>query len=341
MEVVDRGVERRAEDVLRRAIVIDAMGGALVHPDRWIAGGVTATNVTLAYWDTDNFRATLRNITHYYDVIETYPDRLLLVETAADIERAKREGKVGIIFGVQNGTPIEDDLTLLPVFHRLGLRIFQLTYMGRNLIGDGVMEREDRGLTYFGGQVIRELNRLGILVDLSHVGPRTAADALQASRAPVVCTHCNPKAVRDVPRNITDGQIRAVVAKGGVVGAVAYSQFAETRPDVRPTMDDFITHLEYLVRVAGPEHVGIGTDILESNTEVSWHAYTRTYQDVIGPYENLETEWPVGFARETFYRHVAEALLRKGYKEADIMGILGGNFLHVFTQVWDNALPVR
>ena len=154
------------------------------------AGGVTAVHVTLVFWE--DARATLDNIGRWHRLFERHGDLVMPVTTAADIETAKKAGKTGIIFGFQNCSPIEDDLALVQVFHELGVRIMQLTYNNQSLIGAGCYEKTDASISRFGRQVIAEMNRVGMIVDLSHSAERTSLEAIDISARPVAITHANP-----------------------------------------------------------------------------------------------------------------------------------------------------
>ncbi|UCD80807.1 MAG: membrane dipeptidase, partial [Desulfobacterales bacterium] len=186
-------------------------------------GGLTAANCTISV--LENFRETVANIAWWHEAFEKYTHLIMPVHTTADIQAAKETGKTGIIFGFQNTSAIEDDLDLLSIFHALGVRIIQLTYMEANLVGQGCLERLDAGLTDFGLEVIAEMNRLGILIDLSHVGYRTTMEAIEASGKPVAFTHANPKSLCDHPRNKPDDAIKALAKKGGVIGATIFPLF--------------------------------------------------------------------------------------------------------------------
>ena len=176
-------------------------------------GGVTAINATIATWE--GFAETLDNISAWSLRFKERSDSITLVETVDDILEAKRNGRTGIILGWQNATPIENDLDRLGLFHRLGVRIVQVTYHERNLLGNGCYERRDDGLSHFGADTVAEMNRLGILVDLSHVGEKTTLDAIETSRKPVAFTHANARSYHEVVRNKTDEALRALADRGG------------------------------------------------------------------------------------------------------------------------------
>jgi membrane dipeptidase len=316
-----------------RAIIIDGVNLTVPTRDRLAriqAAGVTALNVTLAVHE--NQTETARAIASWEQVIADHSDLLRLVLTATDIHTAKHEGRVGVIYGFQNGTPFEDELGFVSLFARLGVRIVQPAYMTQNLIGSGCLEPRDSGLTAFGRDVIRELNQCGIAIDLSHCGPRTTLDSIEASAAPVLFTHANARRLVDNPRNKSDDELRAVAARGGVIGAVAFRSFLAP-PTREATLDDLLNQIDYMVDLVGPDHVGIGTDFTEGRSE---GFLDRAFGRHAPPGVTPEWPWigPVGFKTVDDFPNVTDGLLNRGYDEDTVKKILGENMLRVFETVW-------
>jgi membrane dipeptidase len=324
---------------LKDAIIIDgSLSGVSALPflEELVRGGFHAANWTVAGGYGDNTLSTLGKIAERYSLIEQHPDRLLLVERAADIERARREGKLGVILGFQGAEPLEGRFHLLAVYHKLGVRVIGLTYNNRNVVGAGCLEPDDSRLTRFGIELIREMNRLGILVDLTHVGNRTSLDAAEVSSRPVVFSHSNAKAVRNNPRNLTDEQIRACAQTGGVVGIATFADFVgETAGGRRPALEDYFRHVDHVAQLVGVDHVGIGTDIFADPTHGTWwNSNTRMrYPEICGGMA-YETHGLPGFEHHTQFPEVVGAMLKHGYKEADVLQIAGGNWMRVFRTVW-------
>ena len=202
--------EETARRLYQEAMVIDGLNVSNWDSpavfDSLHAGGVTAFNATVA--TLENFTQTLDNIAAWLLRFKTYEETVIQVKSVADILQAKRENKVGVILGFQNATPIENDLDRLALFHALGVKIIQLTFHERNLLGSGCYERRDDGLSHFGVDAIEDMNRLGILIDLSHVGVRSTMEAIEASDRPVAITHANAKPYYDVPRNKTEDALK-------------------------------------------------------------------------------------------------------------------------------------
>lgn len=350
----DPGPRDRAARLHKQVIVIDGQGTAALLPtalvppppvqgkaflDRALGSGLTAMNVTLGIsgvgMGLDNFRSMITTMHGYFCYFELEPDRLLHVVTADDVLRAKREGKLGIIFGCQGlASKIEDDPNLLRILHKLGLRIAQLTYNERNPLGCGCLETPDSGLTQLGRVCIREMNHLGLLIDLAHAGQQTCLDALDLSADPVIVSHANVRALCDNPRNLTDEQIRALAARDGVVGITAYSPFCQVKLGIRPTLTDVIDHIAYVVDLVGVDHVGIGSDFFEGESEVRFERFFRIrYPEVIAQY-TLETVYAEGFDGVACFPRLTDGLVKRGFSNEEVRKILGENFLRVFRQVW-------
>jgi membrane dipeptidase len=328
-----------AEALHRGAVVVDGTTFfCRGYTDRLEKAGVTALNITTA-WPDDDFEAAVRRIEEYYVLVRDDP-KIGLVQTTVDIERFKREGKVGLIIAFQNSRPIGTILERVETFWRLGVRTIQVTYNTRTFAGDGIFEEHDVGLSKFGRAMVREMNRVGILVDLSHVGRRSSLDAIDASEQPCVFTHSNPHALVPVPRNITDEQMKAVAAKGGLVGCSSFPALVWRGGASGPTLDQFIDCIDYAVNLVGVDHVSIGTDSeatkgayppelraslrrLYPGTTGGFHARFPQGSPLAGMEDGL-ADWP----------HVTRRLLERGYAPADVQKIIGGNFLRVARQVW-------
>ena len=307
--------------------------------DRLLDSGVTAMNVTLGISGIgvgiDNFRSMVTTVHGYLCYFELEQARLIHVLTVKDIRRAKGEGKVGIIFGCQGlASKIEDDANLLRILHRLGLRIGQLTYNERNSIGCGCLEVPDSGLSQFGRVCVREMNHLGIVIDLAHAGIRTARETIECSAQPVVVSHANVRKLTDNPRNVPDDVLKSLADRGGVIGITAYAPFCEARPGVRPSVKEVVDHIAYVADLVGVDYVGIGSDFFEGESQVRFERFFRIrYPDVIRHY-TLETVYAEGFDGVACFPRLTDALVDRRFGDADVLKILGGNFLRVFDAAW-------
>ena len=267
-------------------------------------------------------------------------DDALLVLSAADIERAKSENKIGLILHCQGTAIIEDELDLLDAYHAAGLRVVQLCYNRKNLIGDGAGERTDSGLSYFGLRIIERLNALNMLVDCAHTGHRTSMDEIEASSAPVIISHANAYAVQDNARNISDELIKAIAANGGVVGTVGFPVFLTW--EGQPTLDQFIDDIAYKVDLVGIDYVGIGIDYYlgQHPVEDDATAMARYYQLVAAghwrpaEYPPPPYKFPSGIETPKTLHRLTEALLSRAFSEEEIRKILGLNWMRVYWAVW-------
>ena len=300
-------------------------------------GGVTAINATIAVWD--DYQTVLHKITHYLEWFDQFSDLIRPVHTVDDIRAAKAENRTGIILGWQNAAPIGNDLRRLRLFHELGVRIIQLTYNERNLLGNGCYERRDDGLSHFGVDAVAEMNRLGILVDLSHVGEKTTLDAIETSRKPVAFTHANARSYHDVVRNKTDEALRALADRGGVVGVTCIVTFLRT--GYESTVDDYAEAIDDMVGRVGIDHVGIGTDYTQDQPESFWRyigsqqgtKYPSTFDDGTARYQDRQL-YPKGLETPDKLPNLTDALARRGRGSAEIEKILGGNWLRLLRDVW-------
>jgi membrane dipeptidase len=343
-----------AAEVYRRAIVIDGLGGlgnsatdgplsdAQVQDVR--DSGLTCVHLTLRPVGTTApdtaFTQAVINIGQMESEIDSHPDAFARIRTASDITAAKQAGRTGLIYGFQDGVAFETDLSRLDELHRLGLRIVQPTYNRRNLLGDGCLEPANAGLSKAGFEAVEKMNALGILVDLSHCGRQTAADAIRASTRPVAFTHTGSAAQNDHPRNRTDAELRAVAEKGGVSGLYFMPFLCEGR---QPTAADVIRHLEHMLQVAGEDHVSLGTDGGISAETLTpefkqRHAEFVRQRRAAGISAPGENEDGYLFANELNsprrFETLAGMLSSRGHPDARIEKILGANLVRVFGDAW-------
>lgn len=324
------------------ALVID---GLVYHCDGDVtdlrAGGIDALNITTCHFEAD-FPEACSEIARWHGVLNRPGSPWMQIETAADFDRARAEGKIGMIMGWQNSRPIADEPDRLYFFRRLGLRIMQLTYNYRNALGDGCLEPEEAGLTLLGRQCVRIMNEIGIAIDLSHVGQKTMWGAIEQSTQPVLITHANARALANLERNKTDDIIKAVAAKGGLIGASIYGPMCwDQNPARKPSIDDYLRHLDYLVNVAGIQHVSFGTDLatganyprmaFERGHWRRWEGINR-FNRVFG--EEIPARYLCDCNKHSDLPKVTEALVRRGWKDADVRAYLGGNLRRVLDQIW-------
>lgn len=336
------------------ALVIDGLGGPGGASDGPLtredlahvrASGLTAQNLTVSAVGVleGAFEKTVEAIASWEQELATHPDVLMKVRTAADLQTAKDSGRLGLIYGFQDTLPLGDDLGRLETFHGLGVRIIQLTYNRRNLAGDGCLEPADAGLSRLGREMVDKMNRMGILVDLSHGGRRTTLDAIEVSKKPVAITHTGCAALADLPRNKTDEELRRLADKGGVAG-IYLMPFLRTQG--QPMAEDVIRHIEHAVNVCGEDHVGIGTDGGISPVDLTPEYIERFRKNVQerrrlgvsapGESEDVYTFVPDLNTPRRFER-IARLLLDRGHSGPRVAKILGGNFARLFRDTWQRA----
>lgn len=338
----------------REATVIDSLGGPGIYGEEDLApltaaalsdvraSGLTAVNLTVSgvgSYSLD-FDRTIKNIAYWNSQIAAHPEALLQVRRAADFAEAKRTGRLGLIYGFQDATPLGEDLERIETFWNLGVRIFQLTYNRRNLVGEGCLESANAGLSDFGRKFIARLNARRALVDLSHAGERTTLEAIAASKQPVAISHTGCAALSPNPRNKTDQELRTLAERGGYVG-IYLMPFL--RSQGQPMAEDVIRHIEHAVDVCGEDHVGIGSDGTISPVDVT-PAFKKKFAEEVSERHKLGISAPGEDANVyTFVpdlnvadrlQRVAELLSGNKYSDARIGKILGGNFARLLRDVW-------
>jgi membrane dipeptidase len=259
-------------------------------------------------------------------------DVFSLVGLISDLERAKAEGKVGMIMGLQNADQFER-ATDVKFFYDLGLRCAQLTYNSLNRIGSGATERVDAGVSDFGVSIIGAMNDVGMLIDVSHSGDRTTLDALELSPRPIAFTHSNCRALNEHPRNKTDEMIVKLAAKGGVMGITGVRNFISNRDPT--TIVDYVDHIEHVVKLVGIEHVGIGSDSDLNGYDdmpADQNAMLRNaYKDSYAFRDKIDVD---GFDHPRKVFDLVEEMIRRGYSDDSIELVLGGNFARLLRATW-------
>jgi membrane dipeptidase len=328
MKKLDTEEMKKASNLHREAIIVDSLNASVmsdVYFRKLQKGGVTAINYTIAMMH--NMSETVKRILDMLDLIEGENETVMLATTAEDIVKAKREGKTAILLGFQNIQPLENDLRLLKLYHHLGVRIIQLSYHFRNAAADGGGERIESGLSLFGISIVKEMNRLGMVVDLAHVGRQSVLEAAEVSEDPVIASHSNPRALMDAYQNKTDEEIKAIAEKGGVIGVTAFPRLVSKDPD-KCTLDDLLDFIDYVVELVGVNHIGIGLDFAEG-----WAEYPPTRMTLMKIDKRIYI-YPKGIQTVTDFPNITKGLVGRGYSDAEARKILGENFLRVFKKVF-------
>jgi len=317
-------------DSFPRIDALQASNWSQAHFRSLAEARVDAVHVTLAFWH--DCKETLSKIGQWNQWFIDYQDLILAVRDASDIEAAHKSGRTGIIFGFQNSSPIEDDFTLIEIFHQLGVRIMQLTYNNQNLLGTGCYETDDAGLTKFGRIVVREMNRLGMIVDVSHTSERTCFEAIDYSERPIAVTHANPLFFRNVVRNKSDDLLIELARNGGMLGLSLYPLHLAN--DTNCTLAKFCTMAARTADLIGVKHLGLGTDLC-----LDWQDDCLDYMRS-GTWGNQDpgraaATWPAyphWFRKPEDLSNIADGLLQVGFSKQEVALIMGRNWYDFFRE---------
>jgi membrane dipeptidase len=343
--------EARSRELHQRAVVVDTLG-ALQPDDDYITslerGGVNAVGLTLVA-ENHGFRDAIDWIAWWNREIRRWERRLVRVTSADEIRQAKEDGRIGVIYLFQNGRPFEDEVGFVELFRQLGVTSSQLTYNLRNLLGDGFVEPGNAGLSLLGHRVVAGMNRVGMLVDLSHVGERTAQDAIRASSQPVYFSHGGAQAVYRTPRFASDETLQLLRANGGNLSATGLYQTDDAA--VEPVLRSVVDHVMYAIDFLGEDHASLSTDFLKAPDWV----YRNAYLDGEG-YLNLEYQgmlrlqrynwtgkdkyqaypwfiYPLGIRTYDEYQNFTRELVLRGLTDDQILKVLGENYLRLYKEV--------
>lgn len=329
-------ISEQAARLHQESFVMDGLFTASPAPSivkRLRESGYNAVNWTVSA-HSDSTEAALNKIATFYWLRDAIPDQVQIVTSGNQLDEGD-DNRLKIIMGFQGTDPLAGKFHYVSIFHALGVRIMQLTYNEGNKLADGCLEPANAGLSHFGIQIVRELNRLHMVVDLSHVGERSSLDAIAESSDPVIFSHSNARAIRENARNLTDEQMKACAERGGVVGFASFADFVGDTHQGQPTLEKYLDHIDYAVEKIGIDHVGVGTDIMESGgvKGVWWNANTkRRYPELCGAMDE-HMHGISGFEHWEEFSNVTDGLLRRGYSEEDVRKVIGGNFLRVMKQV--------
>jgi membrane dipeptidase len=325
-------ISERARQLYKKALVWDDHGGfdpeggahRLEHLQRWIKAGVHYLSINVGY-DVIDWQTSMKVLAGFRAWLQHHPQQYRMVETADDILKARSEGKLAVSFDLEGMNALNGDVDMVNVYYALGVRQMLFAYNLNNLVGGGCHD-QDVGLTPLGRAVIREMNRVGMLVDCSHSAYRTTMEAMDVSEAPVIFSHSCAKALKHHGRNITDEQIKACAKTGGVIGINGIGNFLG-KNDISSAK--FVDHVAHVADLVGAEHVGVSLDYAfdAENVDSVVAGNTRFW-----PKEEYQTASL--FLPPEQLPEIVETMLQRGFSEPDITGILGGNFLRVAKAVW-------
>lgn len=295
-------------------------------------GGVDAVHVTIAYHES--FREMVLNLEAWNRWFERFPDLIFKGSQASDVRLAQETGRTAIFFGFQNPSPIEDDIGLIEICHQLGIRFMQLTYNNQSLLATGCYEADDTGLTRFGVQAVAEMNRVGLVVDMSHSGERSTLEAIEASARPIAITHANPDWWHPALRNKSDTVLRALTERGGMLGFSVYPHHLKDGPAC--TLQGFCEMVAEAAARYGAQHLGIGTDLCQDQPDriVEWMRVGRWSKAMDygeGSADNPGfPPMPDWFGDNRDFGNLRAGLAAVGFSGAEVDGIMGANWLNFY-----------
>lgn len=349
-----REYSTRAVDLVRRSTIIDMLSPLTLDfskfarwmsdPDAFTAAdlapfrtsGINVFHIAVGTGGPNAYVQNLEFFTAWNSFLANQDQAFLRIDSAADLDRVKSSGRIGVLLGIQNAEHFRT-VNDVDVFYAAGQRVAQLTYNTRNLIGNGSTERRDDGLSDFGLAIVERMNKTGMAVDVSHCGDRTTLDAFEATRRPALITHSNCRAlVPGHPRCKTDEAIRRMASKGGVMGITGVRMFV--RAEEPTTIEHMVDHIDHVARLTSVEHVGIGSDIdlygYDAMRPEENKRLRDSYKGSYGFREKIDIE---GINHPQRMFDVTEALIRRKYSDRNIELILGGNFKRVLAEIWKRA----
>jgi len=295
-------------------------------------GGVDAVHVTISYHE--NFRETVLNIEQWNRFFEDYSDLIFHGRTGDDVRRAKREARTAIFFGFQNPSPIEDDIGLVEIVHTLGVRFMQLTYNNQSLLATGCYEDEDSGITRMGCQVIMEMNRVGLVIDMSHSAERSTLEAIEISERPIAITHANPASWHPALRNKSDTLLKELGSSGGMLGFSLYPHHLKGGSDC--SLEEFCTMIAKTAELIGVNNIGIGSDLCQDQPDsvVDWMRSGRWTKNVdYGEGSATSAGFPPmpsWFRDNRDFSNIENGLRVAGFSTSETAKIMGENWLRFY-----------
>ena len=295
-------------------------------------GNVDAVHVTITYHET--FRETVLQMERWNRWFESFPDLIFHGRSADDVIKAQREGRTAIFFGAQNPSCMEDDIGLIEILHTLGLRFMQLTYNNQSLLATGCYEADDTGLTRMGKEVVAEMNRVGMVIDMSHSGRRSTLEAIEASSRPIAITHANPHSWHPARRNKTEDVLKALGQSGGMLGVSIYPHHLKDGPSC--SLQSFCDMIVRTADLMGPDCIGIGSDLCQGHPDsvVEWMRvgrWTKSIDYGEGSADNAGfPPMPSWFKDNRDFGNISEGLRAAGMDQAGIDGVMGANWYRFF-----------
>lgn len=343
-------MKNKAKELLDDTLVVDGLFHAILNDpppecgigkdivDMILEGGVNCmVDSIISDGFSSSFNDLCNEIYSHNVLVDVIPEKFMIAESVRDIYRAKNEGKLAFVMSTQGSDFLESDIRKISLSYKLGLRIVQITYNNECSFGSGAYVKNDMGLTRFGHQAIIEMNRVGMLIDISHVGEKTAMETIEASSEPVIYSHAGVRAISKHVRNATDEHIKALAKKNGVLGICPHGVMTTNDLTKRPTVDNYIDAFLHVADLTGSmNHVGVGTDRWSRDTlanEFKRVDFERTTKGFFGLFDGNQKHVE-GFNYYNEWENFVDRMITRGLNDIDIRKILGDNFMRVFSQVW-------
>ena len=305
---------------------------------QWRASNLTAVHVTISYHE--QFRETVSNFEQWNSWFEKYPSLIMPAFYAEDVETASKQNKTAVIFGFQNPSPIEDDIGLVEILHRLGGRFMQLSYNNQSLLATGCYEENDPGITRMGKEVIKEMNRVGMVVDMSHSSERSTFEAIELSSRPIVISHANPSFWHPAKRNKSDEIIKELSNNNGMLGFSLYPHHLNN--STQCSLEDFCSMIARTADLIGIDHIGFGSDLCQDQPDsiVEWMRVGKWTKEIDygeGSASNPGfPDMPSWFRDNRDWHNIIEGLKKYGFSNDEINKIKGGNWLTFFRKSFNS-----
>ena len=336
----------KMSEVYKDSVIIDGCSplcATFNEYKRYLNGGVTAACCTVLKPGSYDLQECIKGFIDYYNKIDK-DSATKLILSVDDLYQAKKEGKFGIILSFQGGAYLRGDIRMLEEYYHLGLRQLMLCYNEKNALGDGCTEPGDGGLTLLGVKCINEMTRLGIVTDIAHTGYRTTMEAMEIMQAlgkPCIVSHGNAKAVYDTPRNLTDEQALRCAEVGGIVGVNGYPGFISVKK--KPSVDDFLDHIDHYVKLLGIDHVSLGMDYYQFQHVIFPNIVNKKVYDYLieagtwtkEAYPEPPYYYPQGIQVPDLLPNLVPAMQKRGYSDSNIRQVLGENYIRVLKEIWN------
>jgi len=331
---LDEKAEARTQKLHSESIVVDSCNTAAMWDEDYILNRLVPSGVNVivkSVPDIGGYQETAPQLAKMFSWMRRFDEHITRAVSMADIKSALPEGKISVIYGFQDCKPLDGNIDFLEIYYEMGIRVMQLTYNSRGYAGDGCLERNDGGLSNWGLKLVEKMNKLGMIVDLSHASSKTAAEILEASTKPVICSHSNCKALVNSPRNIEDDLVSRIAETNGYIGVTTFLAMVSEDWNRTPSLDEVIDHVDHVVKIAGSHCVGFGLDLPEGLTSRGYQSFDFAHSYPSWEQHSKHLVREIESVRQAI--NLTRVLVNRDYSDSQIQAILGNNFLRVLEEV--------